>query len=143
MKAPSVTLRREIVRLLKQTGLLPGPGGDSDREPLLQPLQADGSARRFFRVFCDDRPLCLAVLPAGTAERDFAEAHAAAAIAEHLGRVDVPVPQMLGVNAQRGILLFEDLGDCRLHDLLQRNRDEALAWYPDIVRQLARMQVNG
>ncbi len=141
-RAATTTLRCEIGRLLRRSGLLESAENDG-REPQLQPLHGDGSSRRFFRVFSADRPLCLAVLPAGGTERDLAEARSAAAIAGHLGQAGVPVPRVLGGDTDRGILLFEDLGDCRLHDLLRRDRAAALAWYPDIVRLLARMQVRG
>ncbi len=140
--AVTMALRCEIGRLLRHSGLIEAAGNDG-REPELRQLHGDGSSRLFYRVFCDDRPLCLAVLPAGSTERDLAEARSAAALAGHLGRVGVPVPQLLGGDVERSILLFEDLGDCRLHDLLLRDRAAALAWYPDIVRHLARMQVRG
>ncbi len=141
-RSANTTLRGEIGRLLIDSGLIER-AANGDREVTLQPLHGDGSSRRFFRVFCGARPLCLAVLPAGNSERELAESRSAATLADHLDQAGVPVPRLLGVDEQRTVLLFEDLGDCRLHDLLLRDRSAALAWYPEVVRHLARMQVRG
>ncbi|BDD86836.1 aminoglycoside phosphotransferase family protein [Desulfofustis limnaeus] len=132
----SADLTDTIARLLAP--LIPG-----GQQPVLQPLLGDGSARRFFRVFAGGRPLCLAALPAGGSQRELAEAASWLAIVRHLHQAGAPVPQVLGADLSIGLLLFEDFGDCRLHDLLHRDRPRGLALYPEIVRRLAQMQVRG
>lgn len=115
--------------------------GEKQQDLALQPLQGDGSMRRFYRIYRDDRPICLAALPAGRSERELAEAASWLAIARHLQQAGVPVPRIFGADLSIGLLLFEDYGDCRLYDLLRRDRQRGLACYPEIVRRLAWMQV--
>ena len=114
------------------------------------PLAADGSTRRFIRVAKNTAPLCLAVMPASTAAREMAEAAAAWQIGRHLQDRRVPVPDLLGWEEDSGTILFEDLGDTRLHDMVMATdfseaqaRESLLAIYREVVDQLIIMQVEG
>lgn len=142
MKTSAEEVRSLISALLEQQ-LAGGDEATARRELAIEQILGDGSARRFYRVSRGDRSLCLAVLPAGESQRDLAEARSSLAIARHLQQAGVPVPELLAADTQRGVLLFEDLGDCRLHDVLRQDRRRALDWYPEIISQLARMQVQG
>lgn len=113
------------------------------------PLTGDGSCRKFWRIARLGRGLCMAVAPASTGVQDMAEAAAARRIGLHLKERGVPVPLQYGWNEEFGILLFEDLGDCRLHDyVLTHIGDDAgvaatRSVYRQVVEDLAVMQVLG
>ena len=111
------------------------------------PLTGDGSQRAFFRLRFADETTVVAVLPAGRDLGEMAEARSAWLIGTHLSRAGVPVPTPLAFAEERGMILFEDLGDLRLHDYL-RGRGagddaELLRVYGEVVRELPRMQVLG
>ena len=81
------------------------------------PLAGDGSQRAFFRLRFADETALVAVLPAGRDLAQMAEARSAWLIGTHLSRAGVPVPAPLAFDEESGLILFEDLGDLRLHDL--------------------------
>ena len=130
--------------LLKKAGL----GCD----PKVIPLSADGSSRKFWRISEGKKGLCLAVAPPTLDANDLAEARAARDIGLHLLQQQIRVPEQYGWDEKHGILLFEDLGDRKLQELvLQEQRDrkgkDFLAairpWYRQVVAGLAVMQVKG
>ncbi len=123
---------------------------DFSRFCVVDPLSADGSLRKFFRVTLKDEPLCVGVLPHSSSVEDRAESHAAEMIGRHLLSKKVPLPEILGTDQQSGLILFEDCGDIRLHSLLERahrsieqSREEILCWYKKALKALVRMQVKG
>ena len=141
------TLLEKLIPILLRHRLL----AEDELELLsVAPLAADGSTRRFVRVAKHTAPLCLAVLPESTAAREMAEAAAAWQIGRHLQGRRVPVPDLLGWEEDSGIILFEDLGDTRLHDQViatdfreAQARESLLAIYREVIDQLVVMQVEG
>ncbi|GAB4343481.1 MAG: hypothetical protein Kow0089_19310 [Desulfobulbaceae bacterium] len=111
------------------------------------PVAGDGSRRRFFRLHCEDGKTVMAVAPGDSSRGGHAEAHSAWKIGTHLFRAGVPVPEPLAWDEASGLILFEDLGDTRLHDLRPgEGRGDASSFielYRRVVRELARMQVRG
>ena len=107
------------------------------------PLDGDGSSRAFFRMMYKDRSIGIAVLPPSAGERDWAEFQSAVAIGNHLYHAGMAVPQILGVAEASGVILFEDMGDTRLHDVIRFNRSRALGFYRMAVHELASLQVQG
>jgi len=81
-------------------------------------LSSDGSTRRFWRLQRSGRNLCIIAAPSGSSKVELAEAKAAWHIGKHLSARGVPVPELFGWDEERGILLFEDLGDLRLYDVV-------------------------
>jgi aminoglycoside/choline kinase family phosphotransferase len=144
---------RNIVSLLHGSGLIVQREADNPFELLeVQPLTGDGSSRRFWRVGRKDgERICLAVAPAGQTDQDIREAVSARKIGVHLKDQGVPVPAQYGWDEGSGLLLFEDLGDLKLHDLVEGSRDSSdrvnlpmvRPWYVQAVRQLALMQIRG
>ena len=138
-------------RLLRDFGML------SAVEALVLPAKnhyqkicSDGSTRRFWRVFQDGKALCVIAAPAGRSSAELAEAGSAWKIGQHLRAKGVPVPELYGWDAGSGVLLFEDLGDVRLHDLvvqqasIERSNEEAVGdYYRVTLGQLANMQFAG
>lgn len=121
---------------------------------LAMPLPGCGSDRRFFRLtpVAQDRltganvDSLVAVLPAGTDERNLAEARSSFRIGRHLHERGVAVPEIFGFEPASGLLVFEDLGDCRLHDLLCSQSPVAsavIARYHEAVQALVTFQVHG
>ena len=107
-------------------------------------LRPDGSSRKFIRVFTGGEPVCIAVLPASPGGRDMAEFRAAVAIGDHLSNAGAAVPRVLASDAAAGLILFEDFGDTRLHDICAGNRQQAIGrYYPEVVKQLVGLQVKG
>ena len=142
-----------LVALLHDAGLISRREADAPLTSLVvQRLTGDGSSRRFWRVRRKDgAAICLAVAPAGRTEQDMMEAGAARLIGVHLHDRGVRVPAQYGWNAEEGLLLFEDLGDVKLHDLVEQSRNQSgemdlhavRPWYVQAVQQLAFMQIRG
>jgi aminoglycoside/choline kinase family phosphotransferase len=144
MAKESHSAHSSIIELLCQGGVLTANQcSRRDKNIEIQPLLSDGSSRRFFRVFFNGNPLCLAVFPGENDEIGRAESRAAAAVGNHLTHVNVPVPAVMAFEPERGLILFEDLGDVRLHDNLRRNQAQAQEFYPHVMKILASMQVSG
>ncbi len=115
-----------------------------------QRIDSDGSTRRFWRVRMKDRSICLIAAPAGTGIDELAESRSAWKIGNHLRKSGVPVPELLGWDSETGALLFEDLGDIRLHDIVVKNpklpeqpEESIIAYYQSTVEHLAAMQCRG
>ncbi len=138
-------IEQKIAHLLSHCGCISAKQADDFRRSAeLRTLSSDGSNRRFFRAVLKGKCLCLAVLPATAAGDDLAEARSAGLIGRHLASHGVPVPAVLGWDETSGLLLFEDLGDVRLHGLAEREREEDLrGWYRQVVDRLVHMQLSG
>lgn len=108
-------------------------------------LVPDGSTRLFLRLHQGaTRVVC--VLPPNGEQMGMAEARSVDAIGRHLYRRGVPVPFVYGLAAETGMVVCEDLGTQRLHDLLDREQGmtpRLIGLYEQAVRQLAHMQVEG
>lgn len=134
-----------IYELLKKEGL-----SSSGRFALhVEKMAGDGSSRKFWRISDGEQKLCLAVAPPNTDEPNMAEASAARAIGLHLLSKEIPVPEQYAWDEESGILLFEDLGDCKLHDFVLQKRKEGTAdtsirdLYKQVLVSLTKMQVAG
>ena len=105
-------------------------------------MAGDGSDRQFYRFAVGDFSL-LAVLPSASLPQGMAEARAAHAIGCHFFTHGVPVPRIYGFAEECGLILCEDLGDTKLHDLLLRHgaeEEEAEAYYRQALAALAHLQ---
>ncbi len=108
-----------------------------DRAISVAPHHGDGSARRFFRVRGDARTYVLLEGP------DPSEIAAYMRLAHHLAVRGIRVPEVHGVDAARGWILLEDLGDRSLFAALREPGADRLALYEPVLELLARMQVRG
>ncbi len=109
----------------------------------LDPVQADGSKRLFWRVATPGDPASFIAMvnpPVNTAERR--ENRAYLMIGNHLRKKGVPVPKILSYDLDRGWFILEDLGKTRLHDLLSSSKDP-IPIYEKILEHLFRLQVEG
>jgi len=140
-----ITLATE---LLQQQGLLSGQevkSGCLDVEL----IASDGSTRRFWRCKVLDRSLCVIAAPLNTSDDEKRESKSAWYIGNHLRSKGCVVPQLLGWHEDSGMLLFEDLGDKRLHGMvatsngLRPDDQHLLEMYTPVVRSLAHMQIAG
>ena len=135
----------QLPELMRESGLISGKAAASFPTAVdIQPIQSDGSCRRFLRISLHGRVLCLAVAPATAGGNDLREASAAGAIGMHLCRWKIPVPAIYGWHRQSGLILFEDLGDTRLYDLLGQVSKETLrSCYRQTIDTLIPMQWDG
>ena len=88
----------------------------------------------------------MAVAPPPDDAAGFKEAVSGWHIGRHLFAAEVPVPELYGFDEQSGLLVCEDLGEQRLHDLVQEkgaDSEQVLRLYRQTVTELARMQVQG
>jgi aminoglycoside/choline kinase family phosphotransferase len=88
----------------------------------------------------------IAVAPPVGDSTGLREAASVWAIGCHLFARGIPVPELYSFDKKNGLLVCEDLGDVRLHDLVvqQGNSSEMIAdLYQQTVLGLARMQVRG
>lgn len=113
-------------------------------------IDSDGSTRKFWRVTKNATPLCLIAAPAGTGRAELAESRSAWEIGRHLRKNNIPVPELFGWDKKSGVLLFEDLGDLRLHDIVAQEKniqiqpgDSVVASYHSAIVHLAAMQCRG
>ncbi len=139
----TVHIGQAIVRLLEKEAahsVLPGTRGSKIS---FKQLSGDGSSRKFFRVTSGLEPICIAVLPPSYSARDMAEFRAASEIGRHLENAGLAVPKILAVDEKTGLILFEDFGDIRLHDVVTEDRQQALDIYRQVVSELAHLQVGG
>jgi len=127
------------------------PGREGGEKPLEQMAQitSDGSTRLFVRVRRGAEKLILAA-PAARTETELAEANAAVTIGRHLYEKGGAVPQIHCFDVQSGMLLFEDLGDTRLYDIVSGGdnsetvSDELIRkWYRKVIDALQVLQVEG
>jgi len=112
----------------------------------VESLSPDGSLRRFCRMICKDGSKVVAVAPPADDSIGLPEASSAWEIGCHLFAGGIPVPELYSFDEQNGLLVCEDLGDVRLHDLLlqQGNSSERIIdLYQQTVVGLVRMQVRG
>ncbi|MDE2290596.1 MAG: phosphotransferase, partial [Elusimicrobia bacterium] len=109
----------------------------------VEPLPADGSARRLFRMRGGGTALIGAVGP------DARENRAFLAFSRHFRSVGLPVPEIYAEDAAAGVYLEEDLGDTNLFQLLSAKRagpdvpPEVAAVYRKVAAALPRFQVDG
>ena len=113
-------------------------------------IDSDGSTRRFWRLSKNDSPLCIVAAPAGRGRDELAESGSAWKIGNHLRKNEVPVPELYGWDKGTGVLLFEDLGDIRLHDIVAREKSiqrqpqaQVVEHYHSALEHLAAMQCRG
>lgn len=139
----AANIEQRIKGLLEKEGthhLLPD---GKPSKTIFKHLSGDGSSRKFIRVTNGVEPICIAVLPPSSGQRDMAEFRAASEIGRHLHNAGIAVPKILAVDETVGLILFEDFGDIRLHDLLRVDRRQALELYRTVVKDLAHLQVKG
>jgi len=136
---------KTVTDLLVQTGCIaPEECKTFMRDGEILPMHSDGSCRRFFRVRRKGNNLCLVVAPNVAEGNDLEEARSAWLIGKHLKRSGVPVPEIYGWDEKSGRILFEDLGDVRLQDLLkEKGTNDLRSWYCLIIDQLVSMQIEG
>jgi len=143
-------LCRQVAELVARAGLLSADTALALLTgPNCQVMAADGSSRRFWRVGRASQESWIVVAPAGVSTAERNESRAAWHIANHLWGKGVPVPRPLAWDEESGLLLMEDLGDIRLHDLVrakpaecgQQARTREL--YRQTLDQLALMQCRG
>ena len=112
----------------------------------VEPLTPDGSQRRFCRLQHRDGSRVIAVAPPAEDRAALREARAGWYIGRHLHSCHVPVPELYGFVEHNGLLVCEDLGDVRLHDLVMEygwTSGQVVVLYQQAVRKLAAMQVHG
>jgi len=146
----SPLLQKTTEYLLVSSGLLKQDEAERALHTLSRDrLHGDGSNRRFFRVYHQNESVCILVIPAGEGKDDLAESYSAWWIGNHLRTQNVSLPEIYGWDEETGVLLFEDLGDVRLHDIvvgrdvsLQGEKD-VLSIYFQVIKELAHMQCAG
>lgn len=139
-------------KLIIQQGLLGNSGQERSflaDESCCQKISSDGSTRRFWRVKNSCGPNCIVVLPGGNSDQELSESRSAWKIGSQLWRKNVAVPEVYGWDKNSGMLLFEDLGDLRLHDLVKQTegKDDPSSiiedLYVTVIEKLVTMQVKG
>ncbi len=106
-----------------------------------EPMKGDGSGRRLWRLKSARRTAV------GAANADKLENEAFLGFSRHFRRCGLPVPEIYGEDASRGIYLEEDLGDTNLFQHLNTLRTpqgfppEVTGIYKKAVRLLPRFQI--
>ena len=105
----------------------------------VEPLKADGSARRLFRLKGGGRAVV------GVFGPDKLENRAFLAFSRHFRAQRLPVPEIYGEDQDGGVYLEEDLGDTTLFEFLSANRGAeippaVLAAYKKVLDRLPKFQ---
>lgn len=127
--------RRALGKLLAARGF-PSEIQVADR------MAGDGSDRQFYRLAVGDLSL-LAILPSAGQPHGMAEARAAYLIGQHFFKGGAAVPRIYGFAEECGLILCEDLGDTKLHDLILQygaEAEEVEAYYRQALAALAHLQ---
>ena len=109
----------------------------------VEPLKADGSARRLFRMSGGGRSVIGALGP------DAAENRAFLSFSRHFRSAGLNVPEIYAEDPANNVYIEEDLGDTTLFQFLSANRDGAeiapkvVDFYKKVARALPRFQVDG
>jgi aminoglycoside/choline kinase family phosphotransferase len=136
-----MSLTVELVQPLLQTWFLPVRGRLS-----VQPLAADASTRRYFRLAWSEPTAnmpasCVLMVCdpwAAASTPDFL------AVGRHLCACGVRVPQVYGVSPAQGLMGLEDLGDCMLAVHWQRTSvADRLLWGQRAIDELVKMHTVG
>lgn len=144
------TILHESVSLLYQEGHI--NKGEKERlheRGIVDHIPSDGSTRIFFRISLEKKSYCVGVLPGENSLRAKAEASSAYFLGKHLFSKQIPVPEILGWDRKKSLILYEDCGEQRLHDTVLQYRsgrggkERLLSLYGRIVSSLCRMQVYG
>ncbi len=109
-----------------------------------QALTPDGSQRRFCRLIHRDGSRVIGIAPPADDPVGLKEAVAGWHIGRHLLACQAPVPELYGFDRNSGLLVCEDLGEVRLHELIQQKgvtSDQVVKLYQQTVVELAKMQV--
>lgn len=112
----------------------PGPGAT------VQTLQQAGSNRQYFRVQQQQGSYIVTVNPTNVPENNaFIE------FSRHFNTKQLPVPEILHVDAEKKKYIQSDLGDISLFNLVQQHgyNDYIFELYKKSFAQLARLQVEG
>lgn len=139
---------RLALELLQDVALLSASEIESDRLTV-KAIASDGSTRRFWRVAVSGKNICIAAAPLATTENELKESRSAWAIGKHLHQRGCAVPEIFGWHEDSGLLIFEDLGNERLHGKVAGEDDvvskECLVkdCYLDVLSKLVHMQVEG
>jgi aminoglycoside/choline kinase family phosphotransferase len=138
MKTERSDFSQAAVRLL-------GPAWQEGRTQV-EPLTPDGSLRRFCRLIRADGARAVAVQPPLGDAAGLREATSGWQTGRHLFACGAPVPEPLAFEQTSGLLVCEDLGDIRLHDMVLRHgtvSSDIMELYRQTVTELAKMQVHG
>ncbi len=115
------------------------PGGDPG--PLRpEPVAADGSARLFLRFESGGNSLVAMNNPDNPAENQ-----AWHYLADHLGKLGLPVARVLAADLEQGLFLMEDLGRKSLQDAVRSaaSQPEIADLYEPVLAMLAHLQAKG
>ena len=117
--------------------------------PTFQPLAGDGSNRKIYRVHRSELQAIAISNPLPPDRTHPDENEGFLAVGEYLQHRRVRVPAFYAGDLDKGFLLLEDLGDLRLHDLIQTqgwesdDTPQAPDLYGEALRSLVRMQKPG
>jgi aminoglycoside/choline kinase family phosphotransferase len=111
-----------------------------------QRVPSDGSTRIFLRVHLTPGQQVIIAAPAACGRQELAEARSGWLIGTHLLAKKLRIPYLYGFDAARGVLVFGDLGDRRLHDLWLEpgtDREEKLSLLKRTTALLVELQTAG
>lgn len=108
----------------------------------LEAVPADGSLRRFFRVFdAGGRPLAVAMENPAADDAAVRENRAYLMIGRHLKGKGAPLPEIYGADLESGRFLMEDLGEENLQGAVVRGEDP-IRLYRVVLEALLHLQLD-
>lgn len=130
-------IRNILDALLTRHELCPSGGWSGEQS------SADGSDRMFFRIRSATGENFIAVVPAEGAVHGMKEAEATYHFGLHFHGCGAAVPRIYAFDPESGTVVFEDLGNTLLYDLIRSRggiTPEVLQYYLEAVEKLAHLQ---
>ncbi len=118
-----------------------GSSADPNSSLSWNPLQGDGSDRRWYRLHSGGQSLILVDHGIGEPGPRCTEAESWIHIADHLMRHDLPVPKPVAADAFSGVIVMKDLGDRHFQNAIRDTgtASDRRSWYERLMEPLARM----
>ena len=110
---------------------------------LIRPILPDGSSRRFYRVFFQNKSLLLIHNPCNIDVINENDSYWY--IGKHLYNKGIPVPALYLYEREKGIIWLEDLGDIHLQKLIDFKKDPYISsrYYEQVLEIMLKLNIEG
>ncbi len=116
-------LDKNICDFIQTTLASASLGGSTSEQFQVHQLAGDASARRYYRIIFDQKTYVLMRW-----EPFVAETHPFLSVLHHFKKSNVNVPTVVGIGADLGVILLEDLGDLTLERKFWESSQQEDSW---------------
>lgn len=108
-------------------------------------LAGDGSDRKWYRVFSENKSLIMADHGIRTTLNESEEVDSFVSIGQHLYNKGVSVPEIYMYDTFSGVVFLEDLGDTHLQSIVMKTKksNEIILLYQTVINRMIQMCISG